>query len=233
MKDKTHILTWAGSIFGSLLLIFILLITSFEIAAYSDYGFYEKEYEKYQVLDDVKMEMKDVMYVTKEMMSYLKGERENLIVDTVVDGEPRAFFNEREIAHMEDVQGLFIGGMRLRTLSVGLLILFLLIGIRKKAALGLILPKAFQYTTIGLAGLSALIAGLFASDFTKYFTIFHEMFFRNDLWLLDPETDLLINILPEGFFVDMAARIGIFFGMMLVICFAAATMLRVKGKKKK
>ena len=53
----------------SITAIVILLITAFEIGAYSDYGWYQKAYEKYDVLNDLEMEMKDVMYVTEEMMA--------------------------------------------------------------------------------------------------------------------------------------------------------------------
>ena len=45
-------------------LIVILLLSAFEIAMYSDFDFYKKEYRKYEVLADLDMEMKDVMYVT-------------------------------------------------------------------------------------------------------------------------------------------------------------------------
>ena len=68
----------------------ILLITSFEIGAYSDYNWYKKEYEKYDVLAELEMKMDDVMEVTKEMMSYLRGNREDLVVQTVVKGDSRS-----------------------------------------------------------------------------------------------------------------------------------------------
>ena len=38
--------------------------------------------------------------------------------------------------------------------------------------------------------------------------MFHHIFFNNDLWMLNPDTDLLINIVPEPFFMDTAARIA-------------------------
>ena len=41
-------------------------------------------------------------------MAYLRGNREDLVVDTVVAGKPREFFNDREKAHMVDVQNLFL-----------------------------------------------------------------------------------------------------------------------------
>lgn len=233
MKKGKQTLTWVGGILFSICLIFVALITSFEIGAYGSDKFYEKEYEKYDVLRDVQMEMPDVMYVTKEMMSFLRGDRENLIVDTIVDGQPREFFNEREIAHMDDVKVLFVNGLHMRTGGVILMLLLLATGILTKAPWKRILPKAFQCTAMALTAITAVIALLFATNFTKYFTIFHEIFFSNDLWLLDPETDLLINILPEGFFSDIAARIGVIFVVMLVVLVAVATVVRVVQKKGK
>ena len=64
------------AILPSISLIVILLISSFEIGAYGDWNFYEKEYEKYKVADELYMEMPDIMKVTKFMMSYLRGQRE-------------------------------------------------------------------------------------------------------------------------------------------------------------
>ena len=46
----------------------------------------------------------DLLDVTHEMMAFLRGDRADLHVPTIVDGQPREFFNEREIAHMEDVR---------------------------------------------------------------------------------------------------------------------------------
>ena len=51
--------------------------------------------------------MDDVMDVTEEMMAYLRGDREDLVVWTTVNGEKQEFFNDREKAHMVDVQNLF------------------------------------------------------------------------------------------------------------------------------
>ena len=51
MKVLHHLL----GIVASIAMILILLISSFEIAAYSDYNWYEKEYEKYNVLTDLEM----------------------------------------------------------------------------------------------------------------------------------------------------------------------------------
>ena len=75
------------AVIASLALIIVMLISAVDIAAYGDYDFFRKEYEKYEVLDDVDMEMDDLMYVTREMMAYLRGERDVLSVETTVGGE--------------------------------------------------------------------------------------------------------------------------------------------------
>ena len=104
MKDN-HVLSYALGILFSFCLIVTLLITSVEAVTYWTPGYYEREYSKYNVTEDVHMEMDDLLDVTKEMMAYLRGNREDLHVPTIVDGQPREFFNDREIAHMEDVRG--------------------------------------------------------------------------------------------------------------------------------
>lgn len=73
------------------------------------WNFYEKEYEKYKVADELYMEMPDIMKVTKFMMSYLRGNEKKLSIETEVEGNIQDFFNEKDRLHMADVQGLFLG----------------------------------------------------------------------------------------------------------------------------
>lgn len=58
-------------ILSAFCLIFILLITSVEAVVYWTPGYFEKEYEKYQVLDNLPaMTMEDLLEVTDEMMDF-------------------------------------------------------------------------------------------------------------------------------------------------------------------
>ena len=77
----------------SISVILILLVTAFDVACYSDYGYFQKEYEKYEILDDLPMEMDDVMDVTRHMMEYLRGREESMQISATVDGQTRDFFN--------------------------------------------------------------------------------------------------------------------------------------------
>ncbi len=214
-QEKLVAITWICCVLISLAIIYVLLITSFEIVAYGNMDYYEKEYEKYNVADNLNMEMEDIMYVTEEMMDYLRGDRDNLIVDTIVNGEERAFFNESEISHMEDVQELFIAGINGRRICTGVILGLLLILVLLKKKFFVIFTKAFRYTTIAVVLVAGIVGGLFATDFYKYFEIFHKIFFEGDTWLFDPNTSLMINMLPEGLFYDMTLRIVmIFLGSM-------------------
>ena len=218
-------LQWIFGGTASLAAVVILLITSFQAAMYVDFGVYQREYEKYEVLDDLGMEMDDVMYVTREMMAYLKGERDVLSVVTMVEGREQDFFNEQDRLHMEDVQVLFLGGLSLRRWASAVLAAALaLLAFVCRKDMWKTLAGSFQ-ATLGVLAVCILLLGIaVARDFNAVFTKFHEIFFDNDLWILDPATDLLINIVPEPFFVDTALYIGLIFAVALLGVLMASTV---------
>ena len=227
MKLLSHIF----GILCAFCLMIIFLITSVEAVVYWTPGYFEKEYEKYQVPETVHMEMEDLLEVTDEMMAYLRGEREDLHIMTTVDGQTREFFNDREIAHMEDVQDLFLGAITLRRILLATAVLCVILMAVLKADLKKLLPKCLCMGSGLFFLLAAGLGILISTDFTKYFIIFHKIFFRNDLWILDPSTDLLINIVPEPFFSDTALRIGITFGGMVVLLLAVCAFILFRQRK--
>lgn len=216
------------------LVIVAILITSFQIAIYGDpeYKFYQRLYEKYTVTDALNMEMEDVMEVTEYMMAYLIGEEEELSIVTDVDGQTQDFFNEQDRLHMLDVKNLFLGGLKLRTyllIAVAVLLIALLV---KKADLKEVIVNAYGTAFKIFLGILLFLAVAFTVDFTACFTIFHEIFFTNDLWLFDAATDYMIRMLPEGFFASMVVRIvTIFVGILLAILLLILAWKRKEKKK--
>lgn len=212
---RAHNVIAAAAMF---LIIIAVLITSFQAAVYGDstYQFYEEEYEKYHVTRDLNMTMENVMEVTGYMMDYLIGEEDELSIVTDVDGKEQDFFNEQDRLHMLDVRNLFLGGLRFRTYLIIAAILLYLVLISTKADLKYLVPRSYTWAKIVFLAVVAFLGCAFAIDFTACFTIFHELFFTNDLWLFDPATDYMIRMLPEGFFSDMVLRIGMTFLLMLV-----------------
>ena len=212
-------------------LMFTLLITSVEAVCYWVPGYYQHEYTKYSVLDNLpSMTMDDLLIVTEEMMAYLRGNRKDLHVKTVMGGEYREFFTEREIAHMEDVQGLFLAAVFLRRLC--LVLIFFCIGTiyLTKGNLRLILPKMLFFGTLLFFGPAAVLGRSISTDFSKYFIVFHHIFFDNDLWILDPSVDMLINIVPEPFFMDTAFFILILYGFLTLLVLGISFALMRKNR---
>ena len=200
----------------------VLIISSVEVAVYSDYGYFQDEYEKYDVNNEygiVNMQMDDLIKVTKDMMSYLRGDRENLVVYATIDGQEKEFFNDREKSHMADVRDIFVAALDVRTgaflmAALSLANMFLLMYWKDIKRL---LFRAYLWTIGGFA----LIIGFFTAwawiDFKGLFYKFHGLFFSNYEWLLDPSISRLINILPQGFFVDTAIRIVVIFILFILI----------------
>ena len=221
------------------LLMLVFLITSVEAVVYWTPGYFESEYTKYQVLNDLPaMTMEDLLIVTDEMMAYLRGNREDLHVFTTMGGEYREFFNDREIAHMIDVRNLFLGGLWIRRIGLGIAIAYAAVlglwcrkNTTRKSLVKSAVPASFCVGTGAFFAAALTIAAIVATDFSKYFIVFHHIFFDNDLWILNPATDMLINIVPEPFFMDTALRIAITFGIMVIVFFAVCFLLWKRSRK--
>lgn len=197
-------------------LIFFMLLTGVQIAVYGDgdYSFYRGEYEKYFVPHALNMDIDDIMVVTESMMDYLIGKEEVLSVDTEIDGTMQDFFNEQDRLHMADVRNLFLGGLKLRNLCLGFsLILIIVISCCCKGRTLRLLCYAYLRAFAFFAVIGLILVVAFMIDFTDCFTVFHKIFFTNNLWLFDESTDYMIRMLPEEFFSDMTIRIGMVFGI--------------------
>ena len=226
-------LQWLAGVILAFAVIAAVLITSFEIAMYADFSVYQKEYEKYDVLSELDMTMDDVMYVTHEMMAYLRGGRDTLSVMTTVEGKEQDFFNEQDRFHMGEVRDLFIGGLNIRMGSCIAAVLCLVFLFATRADIRKVIPRSYQ-AALGVSAAAAAIIGIAAViDFNTVFVQFHHIFFDNDQWIFDPATDYMIRMLPEGLFYDFVIRIGGIFLGILAILFAASLIPGYLRKKKK
>lgn len=170
--------------------------------------FYLNAYEDYNIMEKTGKDFQELHDITDDLLDYLKGKRGEEVL------EPN--FNEREILHMKDVEVLFRNGFILKYISIiiSLIIIIYFSITGEKEMLGRYIYKGLfiNWIILGLLGIMIFF------DFNKYFTYFHYIFFTNDLWLLDPETDLLIQMLPEEFFSSMAINIGLsFLGFVAII----------------
>ncbi|MEY8381871.1 TIGR01906 family membrane protein [Christensenellaceae bacterium 44-20] len=192
-------------------------------------SFYQREYQKLDTAEQIGMSGADLQAATDALLDYLRGRREDLHVQATIGGQQREVFNQREILHMVDVRMLYLWAMRIGN---GLLILaaaFYLwawIGGRDKAA---VLGGYLQGNYI-LLGLIAALGIYAALDFNSFWTGFHKIFFTNDLWLLDPRTDLLIQMVPEQFFFDLVMRIVVSAAVIIAVLMVAAHLAKRRQK---
>jgi len=206
----------------------VLLLTNVEITAFN-LDFYEKKYREYNIEEVTGINMTNLMYVTNEMLEYLKGNRDDLIIFTEVNGRVEQVFEEREILHMIDVKDLFSKGYIIRnSMAIILLIAlgFLLVYHKDTLGKAIIISSVWPMLFMGILGILVYV------DFNRYFNYFHEIFFDNDLWLLDPNTDILIQMLPLEFFSSIAYRILSLFAVELILFLVLGIVLNKKKLKR-
>ncbi len=221
------------AIIVSLCIISVFAFTAIQMVVF-DQSRFETAYEKYDRYEFIGISSDDLHEVTREMIKYLKGEREDLIMHANIDGEMQQVFEEREILHMVDVQKLFLGGMMIRNISiiVGFFAIALLILMARKETLN-VLSKTYFWVFLAFVLLAAIIGIMMLIDFSAMFWKFHLLFFDNDLWLLDIDNDVLIQMFPEEFFNEMAIAMVTWGAGSVVIVAAAAGAYRIRRRKKR
>lgn len=222
-------LLYTLSITAGLASIIALLLTGMQTVVFYKTN-YTKGYEKYGIYEYVGIAEDDLKEVTNQLLLYMKGDRKDLVMYADIQGENQMVFEEREQAHMVDVLRLFWGGFKIRNISmiIAFVLYLLLIIIYKKMSIRYIFKGYLIAGGIVLALLAAM-GIMMVVDFSAVFTQFHYMFFDNDLWLLDPRTDVMIQMFPELFFYDMAIKTAIHcFVFISVPAVAAIIILRKK-----
>lgn len=210
-------------ILGFILIISIslsLLVISIELNTYNK-NYYLDSYEKYGVLETTGKSLVELEIITIDIIEYLKGNGGNELLDK--------HFNEKEVLHMEDVVLLFNYARILKYISLSLSILIIAYFVANKLSNSL--NKTLGYGLFLNHAIIIFLIVLISTNFNKYFTIFHEIFFTNDLWILDPRTDLMIQMLPEPFFSTIGLRIGLSFLAFLAIIQIGAFLNMKRGKK--
>lgn len=226
METKGRVWVRILTTLGSIALILGLLIASIEMFAVNT-GFYQSEYEKLGTAQSIGISGEDLARVTDKLIGYTTGAEHSLDIQAEIKGQMREVFGEREKAHMVDVKALYLGARAVRIVSLALAVVLIAAAfiMAKRDALR-VLCRSFLWVSAGFVAVVGAIALYAAIDFTAFWTSFHHVFFTNDLWLLDPKTEVLIQMVPEQFFSDLVARIiARFISIFLTLNLAAAVGL--------
>ena len=140
-------------------------------------------------------------------------------------------FSEEGRQHFVDVRGLFLLDLWVAAIS-GTIVL----GWQVLRGVAPIRTKRWKGHRVGFwSGLMLLVffavIGIFgAIDFTRFFTIFHHVFFPGKTnWYFDPRYDQIINILPEKVFMHFAMLIA---GLILLTCVSLIVQDILRNRKR-
>ena len=181
----------------------LCLITASVTWAFNSPGLYNDGFEKYSISRISGITETDLRQVGADIRGYINSGDEALSVQTRILGEETDLFNDREVAHMKDVKRLVWGVYVLALVSGIYLVAMTVIGfVRQRSRF--IEPLARRAMFGG--GLTLALLAVFGiaamSDFDSLFVKFHELSCANDFWQLDPRTDYLVRIFPDGFWLD-------------------------------
>lgn len=209
----------------------VLLMTILQIYTFN-LDFYLNTYEKNNVYATTGMNRNDLERATLKLMNYLKDKEDNLDIEAVIHGEKREVFGEREKLHMVDVKHLFLTGNSLKNTGIVFVVVSLIVILKYAKNPG----REFCRSIVGAGVLPIVFAFvlliLMQIDFNKYFTHFHEIFFDNDLWQLDPNKEVLIQMVPLEFFIEISTKIfSWFFGVHLLLAAGAYGLLKKSIRK--
>lgn len=219
-----HILSILTAILLSLCILALIM------SSITDPGLMRPLMEHFAPPEDTRLPAAEYKPVAEMIDDYLHGDTQIFQHIFTVDGTEYAAFNQKEQQHMADVQGLF----RLCNSQVWafLAVAAIAVIIEFRLFSGEHTLRIFRRTVAIILTAVAAIAVAAVIDFDSLFTLFHQIAFTNDLWLLDPRTDLLIRLMPIEFFISYAAIIGGLWllGMAALLAYTTCRIKITKGE---
>ncbi len=148
-----------------------------------------------------------------------------LLADLELEGRPA--FNERELAHMVDVQRVFWAILR-AGIGAGWVVLGGTAGLLARRTTWPLAAGALRGGALLTLALLIAVGGLMFTSWEVFFTGFHELLFPPDTWTF-PTSDTLIRLYPERFWMDVGMTIvGVVLIQTMLVLAAALVLQRTK-----
>ncbi|GAB6106373.1 DUF1461 domain-containing protein [Fusibacter bizertensis] len=216
---KTALITIIG-----IVLMLDAFLLPFQFLAF-DEGYYYKLFSDLKVHEQIGIDDLALSRVTHALVSYIDNGSGDINLRESVLGEDVQFFNNKEIQHLHDIQVLVENARTFLILMNILMLLSIVLlwwfGKNNSAQFLKDLFSPFKYAFfMTIIFLGSLIA-LYFTNFDWAFTKFHEIFFTNDLWLLNPQTDRLIMLMPIEFFITFVSKWLTSVSIILAVYFTA------------
>lgn len=209
----------------------MLLLTNVRLVATRP-EVYEYSFSKYEAVERTGVPRAELDRAAREIIAYFgSGHLPYLAIDVAINGRPQPLFNERELLHMRDVRELFRRAFMIQQIAIALVVLYVVGSVARYhgAAVDRVARRAVV-AGVGIVVTLTLAAGAMLFAFHWLFTQFHLLSFANDFWMLDPKTDRLIQMFPDGFWFDIAMSVGILTLVeAVVVALLAYIVLRLRG----
>lgn len=187
--------------FGVIIL-FISIFLQIVFLSSLNKNYYHQMHGKLDIYQTIDRKPSDIQKAMDDLIDYIQKE------DHPLDN---TFFNQKERDHMVDVKDLYqsakkfqYGGFIIGSITL----VWIFIADRKNNPLQK-LAIASQDALHVLGIFLVFLIAWFLIDFNFFWHTFHQLFFTNDLWLLDPTTDIMIQMLPAPVFEGLIIKIAI------------------------
>lgn len=174
----------------TLSLIILILFSPFFMILSLHNVFFSYEHSSLPISD---FQREEYISYTGQVIRYLFNFSKSLVIINSHGERLDGFFAEDEIQHMKDVKTIFEVVSLIYVLSLLLIAFFF----KKIKTRDLILSGEISIILL------ALLLFAVSLNFNKAFILFHKIFFRNNLWLL-PYDSNLIKLFPEGIFLNFS-----------------------------
>ena len=214
----------------AIILCFVFLLSSIRYVAFNE-KLYRKLQIKHEIAPFVLMTQEELDDITHEIIKYMKGDRKDLVIYDIQDGVKREIFNDREKTHMVDVLNLFTVSEWVLVIMICLLAIIVIAGfLMDMDTMRSIFLKTVMITMVITVLLFIMLIFYMIVDFHSFWMLFHKILFTNDLYLLDPYTDLLVNIMSLEFFVSISYYVSLCFGLLFLGMFATIGGVKLMRK---
>jgi integral membrane protein (TIGR01906 family) len=166
-------------------------------------GFRDNQVAVTTGLDDAQLQR-----VADAFVTYFQAPPGQIQLQVTAFGRSRLLFNDKEVQHMEDVQALIQLFLRLQLVALAVVAVRIGLAVALDRS-PLPVGREMLWSTGLMIALVVLVGLLSLMDFDALWTRFHQVMFRNDLWLLDPARDYLIMLFPEPFWFTVTVRMAL------------------------
>ncbi len=197
-----------------LVMVFTILFSVFTVV--NTRGFYSEQYAINGADRATGISFENLDAITGMLLDYLNDKRDDLDMTVEKWGVENQVFDDRETFHMVDVKNLYQFFAKVMFICFAAALIIMAVMYKKDGRRQFFAGLAGGYTVslVTAVLLCVIFAYVFTVGFNDFWTLFHEVMFTNDMWLLDPRISTMINMFPLPFWLAMCTDILIRFGVL-------------------